>query len=375
VIDGQFYLRANPDVAAARMDPWRHYSRYGAREQRQPHPLFDPAHYLAGCPEAGNTENPLEHFLDQKDGCSNPHPLFDCAAYREAHPEAAGNPLEHYLAQGTCGGTRDDAVNVRFVLLHYHFFKNAGSTIEDILAHSFFENYARFDSDDFDGCVGQAELISYLRRHPRLRAVSSHQFRYPLPQEPGFIFFDLCFLRDPIDRIRSMYDYFREKPIPGEPASDLACEQTVGGFVAGLVEQHAYRASNVQVNMLANGIVNDVPVEADLDRAIAVMLQTSLLGVVDLFSESLVAGQYRLRPVFPRLALAQQAANVSSARMEKFREACDADVFAELVRLNALDTELLNRARAEVRRRFSLVPGGPERLRELQQATASRTSA
>jgi hypothetical protein len=149
----------------------------------------------------------------------------------------------------------------------------------------------------------------------------------------------------------------------------------VGGFVAGLVEQHAYRASNVQVNMLANGIVNDVPVEADLDRAIAVMLQTSLLGVVDLFSESLVAGQYRLRPVFPRLALAQQAANVSSARMEKFREACDADVFAELVRLNALDTELLNRARAEVRRRFSLVPGGPERLRELQQATASRTSA
>jgi hypothetical protein len=61
--------------------------------------------------------------------------------------------------------------------------------------------------------------------------------------------------------------------------------------------------------------------------------------------------------------------------MEKFREACDADVFAELVRLNALDTELLNRARAEVRRRFSLVPGGPERLRELQQATASRTSA
>jgi hypothetical protein len=375
VFDGQFYLRANPDVAAARMDPWRHYSRYGAREQRQPHPLFEPAHYLAGCPEAGNTENPLEHFLDQKDGCSNPHPLFDCAAYREAHPEAAGNPLEHYIARGTCGGTRDDAVNVRFVLLHYHFFKNAGSTIEDILAHSFFENYARFDSDDFDGCVGQAELISYLRRHPRLRAVSSHQFRYPLPQEPGFIFFDLCFLRDPIDRIRSMYDYFREKPIPGEPASDLACEQTVGGFVAGLVEQHAYRASNVQVNMLANGIVNDVPVEADLDRAIAVMLQTSLLGVVDLFSESLVAGQYRLRPVFPRLALAQQAANVSSARMEKFREACDADVFAELVRLNALDTELLNRARAEVRRRFSLVPGGPERLRELQQATASRTSA
>ena len=147
-----------------------------------------------------------------------------------------------------------------------------------------------------------------------MKAVSSHQFRYPVPQAPGYIFFDLCFLRDPIDRIRSMYDYFREKPVPGEPASDLAREQSIGGFIAGLVEHHAYRVSNVQVNMLANGIVNDPPVEADLIRATEVMLKTSFLGVVDCFHESLVAGQYFLRPVFPNLALAQQPANVSGDR-------------------------------------------------------------
>jgi hypothetical protein len=112
------------------------------------------------------------------------------------------------------------------IWLRIPLFANA-TTIEDILAHTFFENYDRFDSEDFDGCVGQAELISFLRRHPRMKAVSSHQFRFPVPQEPGFLFFDLCFLRDPIDRIRSMYDYFLEKPIPGEPASDLARDQPV----------------------------------------------------------------------------------------------------------------------------------------------------
>lgn len=269
-----------------------------------------------------------------------------------------------------------EPANVRFVLLHYHFFKNAGTTIEEILANSFFENYARLDTDDFDGDVSTDALVAFLNRHPGMKAVSSHQFRYPVPQVPGYIFLDLCFLRDPIDRIRSMYDYFREKPVPGEPASDLACEQSIGGYIAALVEHHTYRVSNVQVNLLANGIVNDPPVEADLIRATQVMLRTSFLGVVDRFHESLVAGQYFLRPVFPNLAVAQQPANVSGAsRMEIFRKACDADVYSELVRLNALDVELVSRARAEVHRRFAMVPDGSARLRELQETVASRTSA
>ena len=356
VFDGQFYLRANPDVAAARMDPLEHFLKYGQKERRQPHPLFDPAHYLAGQSRA-------------RGRWTNPHPLFDCEAYLKAHPDVTGDPLEHYLTSAPSSEPSKDAAKVRFVLLHYHFFKNAGTTIEDILAHTFFENYDRFDSQDFDGCVGQAELISFLRRHPRMKAVSSHQFRFPVPREPGFVFFDLCFLRDPIDRIRSMYDYFREKPIPGEPASDLARDRPVGGFIRGLVEEHSYRVSNVQVNMLANGIVNDLPAEADLDRATDVMLQMSFLGVVDLFNESLIGGEYRMRPVFPSFALAQQPANVSSGgdSAGKFREACDPDVYVELLRLNALDIELLNRARAEVQRRFALVPDGKDRLRELKQ--------
>jgi hypothetical protein len=276
-----------------------------------------------------------------------------------------------------------EASTVRFVLLHYHFFKNAGTTIEEILAHSFFEDYARLDTQDFDGAVSQEDLVSYLQRHPGMKAVSSHQFRYPVPQVPGYLFFDLCFLRDPIDRIRSMYDYFREKPVPGEPASELARTESIGGFIAGLVKDHTYRVSNVQVNMLANGIVNDPPADTDLIRATQVMLKTSFLGVVDCFHESLVAGQHFLRPVFPNLALAQQPANVSGgledamqSRIEKFKQACDAEVFAELLRLNALDAELLHRARSEVQRRFSMVPGGPARLRELRElVAAARTSA
>ena len=99
LLDAEFYLRANPDVAAARMDPVKHYVKYGAAERRQPHPLFDPAHYLESCPATGTAVttrvtpgNPLLHFLEQSGSWANPHPLFDCDAYLRAHPDA-GNPL------------------------------------------------------------------------------------------------------------------------------------------------------------------------------------------------------------------------------------------------------------------------------------------
>jgi hypothetical protein len=105
LFDAAFYLRTNPDVAAAGVDPLKHYLTHGAAEQRQPHPLFDPVHYFGSCPEARSEGNPLLHFLRRTGGkWPGTHPLFDCEAYLRAHPDAAGNPLKHYLAHATSTG-------------------------------------------------------------------------------------------------------------------------------------------------------------------------------------------------------------------------------------------------------------------------------
>jgi hypothetical protein len=120
--------------------------------------------------------------------------------------------------------------------------------------------------------------------------------------------------------------------------------------------------SDAQVNLLANGIVNDAPSVEDFDRAVAKMLRTSFLGVVDRFHESLVGGQYFLQPGFPELACFGDAANATEGlkatletRKERVREACDARVYSELLRLNALDLKLVDLARDEVMRRFRCV--------------------
>lgn len=251
---------------------------------------------------------------------------------------------------------------MRFVIVHYHILKNAGSTIEDMLDQSFGERFARFDRAERDAVISPAELLAFVEENPQLRAVSSHQIRYPLPEKKGILFYDVCFVRDPIDRVRSMYDYYRQSPDPGDPVSDLANRGDLGGFVAGMVKDNPLQIRNVQVNLIACVGDSDEPTRADLDVAIARMEKASFPGVVDCFSESVAAGEYLLRQVFSELNCSLPPANVSGglggtleSRTAALRKACDPEAFAELLRLNGLDFELVERTREEVRRRMALI--------------------
>lgn len=129
--DEDFYLRANPDVAASGMLPRLHYVRYGILEGRPAtpparvenaktavtgdgpldlrfaavEPAFDRDYYLARYPDLVDSRmTPLEHFVlyGAREG-RNPAPWFDTRAYRSRYPDAAkfgDNPLLHYLLVG-----------------------------------------------------------------------------------------------------------------------------------------------------------------------------------------------------------------------------------------------------------------------------------
>ena len=249
---------------------------------------------------------------------------------------------------------------MRFVILHYHIFKNAGSTIEDILDHSFGERFGKLETPTDGGLICNPDLVRYLDAHPALRAVSSHQIRHPIPEAPGYLFFDICFLRDPIDRLRSIYDYFRQRPNPADPMSDLANRCGLGDFVAGMVESYPLFIRDNQVNLLACAGDSDEPNERDLELAMRRMLATSFLGVVDCFEQSAAAGKEALRAAFPELDCARAPVNVSgglegtlAGRVEAVRLACRPEVYENLIRVTELDRQLVDRARTELSRRAS----------------------
>jgi len=64
LFDPEYYLRRNPDVSAAGVDPVVHYIRYGTAELRSPGPYFSTRWYVKQYPDvAASGKNPLYHFI------------------------------------------------------------------------------------------------------------------------------------------------------------------------------------------------------------------------------------------------------------------------------------------------------------------------
>jgi hypothetical protein len=187
------------------------------------------------------------------------------------------------------------------------------------------------------------------------------------------ILFDLCFLRDPIQRLWSVYKYLCRVESFDE-LSARAKSMSPRQFFELAIEEHPQLVNDVQVSLIVNGgAYTRPPAFTDLRVAVDVLRRISVIGLVDLFDESLTAAEYFLRPAFPRLQFQYVKQNVSPALSpndgdtnvqpeEQLREAIGEVLYARLEQLNQLDYHLVARARQEVLRRFALMPRSEERL-------------
>ena len=78
-------------MASNGINPLEHFLRFGGKEQRDPHPLFDTAWYSeANGLDPEGEPNPLVHYLFEPENARvSPHPLFDAHWYRECNPDVA----------------------------------------------------------------------------------------------------------------------------------------------------------------------------------------------------------------------------------------------------------------------------------------------
>jgi hypothetical protein len=267
-----------------------------------------------------------------------------------------------------------DAPLSRHVLIHFHMFKNGGSTIETILEREFRGRYATVHGSHAASALDADDLASFLDAHPDVAAVSSHHARYPLPSIRRTVLFDCCFLRHPLDRLQSVYTWLRARPESSDPVMTLARSAGPREFMTRLMEDTPHLVGNAQTLLLANGGVFTRPMDdTDLSQAKEVLRRMALPGVLVMFDESLVTAEHFLAPAFPDLRLHYLAQNVTRPaqrniehRLEELRVLWGADVYQELVRLNRLDLELCEYAENEIRRRFALVPNAGKRLVEFR---------
>jgi glycosyltransferase involved in cell wall biosynthesis len=102
--DDAWYRRTYPDVAANGIDPFRHYMRYGWREQRRPSNEFDIESYAARWPEfRPDQDNPVLHLLEH--GLTDPGLRDRLTAAIWATPHARRTfPDYRALQNGLCIG-------------------------------------------------------------------------------------------------------------------------------------------------------------------------------------------------------------------------------------------------------------------------------
>jgi hypothetical protein len=258
----------------------------------------------------------------------------------------------------------------RFVVVHYHIFKNGGSTVEAILQREFNGGFATLHGLDESATLDARELEDFLRRNPTVQAVSSHHLRYPKPSIRHVVLFDCCFLRHPLERLDSLYRYSRGSD-SGDFLSLRARRMNARQFFAELLNEAPHLISNVQVMQIARAGMFTRPAHAgDLEHAREIVLDMAIPGVVGMFEESLLAAEYFVKPAFPRLSLAFIPQNVTRPDAPRGREGLvdlwGEDLYEALSTANQFDIELFDCTEQEIRRRVALIPGAAGRLEEFR---------
>jgi hypothetical protein len=248
------------------------------------------------------------------------------------------------------------AMDKNAVLVHYHIFKNGGSTIDYVLEREFHSHFATLHGPEPTSRLNKSDLRQFLLAHPLIRAVSSHHLRYPTVRDEDLQVIDICMVRHPLDRLRSVYQYMRHRHVEAEdPLCRAANQLSAPEFFRHCLANYPTWVRNVQVDWLSSADGTGSPLES----ALAELPNIALLGTLDLFDESLVTWEYTVTPLFPGISFHYLPQNMTQSprsgleeRLERFRQLCGSDLFDELSLANADGVQIFEAASSIVKGRF-----------------------
>ena len=217
----------------------------------------------------------------------------------------------------------------RPLLVHYHIFKNAGTSFEWTLEQALGTRFCPYDSTAPNQILSSADIIRCVKRRPEMEAVSSHQASFPAPKIRGREIVTSILIRDPIARIRSIYAFERQQKV-STPGALKAKELDFRGYVewrlstapAMLCNHQVYFCSRTKGTHHEGGLD-----EAHLRKAIANLDQVDIVGTVERYGEWLTLAQLILCKAFPNILLSATRQNVTGAR----RETTEAAILDDLV--------------------------------------------
>jgi len=251
----------------------------------------------------------------------------------------------------------------RPILIHYHIFKNGGTSIDFLLKSSFGSRWGPLEGNSATDVLSAQRFGAMLEARADLLAASSHLARPPLPWVGCC---PIVLLRHPIERIRSVYAFSAKDP--SQPFHEVAAGGGLKDYARWLLSgaPGSVVARNYQVVHLSEAsfrdghIYNALANEQDLLQAKHLLESWSCHGIVRRFSESCRLFQYHYGLRFPGLHLRDERKNVTNpsfvdeaTELARMRDELGEKLYADLCEVNALDLALYEYGVALFERRLA----------------------
>lgn len=249
-------------------------------------------------------------------------------------------------------------MNKRHVIIHFHFFKNAGTSLDHILKKAFPQAWLQMEADE-QGPVTAERMMAEFRDKPDLKVISSHTARLSLPETGQMQIYPLVFIRHPLDRVLSVYQFERKQTQDTE-GSIQARKLDLPEFVIWRLDRPKdFSFRNFQCQRLAG--LATVGGEVDIfQRGLNGLQSLPYVGLVEAFDQSIYVLQNWLQTGFPGVCLESARLNVTQSedsslagRLAYLKSSLGNQLYTRLLKENEADLNLYR----HVARMYDRLPG------------------
>ncbi len=240
---------------------------------------------------------------------------------------------------------------LRHLIFHYHFFKNAGTSVDAFLQQNFPGQWVSKEFVSTYYLENATECQHWLMQKQHAVAFSSHTALPPPPDIAGIQVFPIIFFRHPIDRIASAYD-FERKQAEDTSGSVLARQTDLKGYIEAQLGSGKYsQCRNFHLSRIKHAIDNRAPV----DSAIQFIDSLPFVGLVEQYDASIARLTGLLSAYFPDVKPIAVAKNVNrslleplTSKLDRIHQQVGDSLYHALLSANAEDLALF----AHVQRKY-----------------------
>ena len=248
---------------------------------------------------------------------------------------------------------------MRHIICHYHIYKNSGTSFDALLTENYGDRQLCFDGPFVFSEIDQEQFTRIIAKKSDIIAFSSHQIRLPVPVSLDFLVLPVVFIRHPLLRIQSIYQ-FKRQMFDGTTTSQVAREKSFDAWINYCFtdRQEITNISNAQAYFLGGvyqrrslSRITPYGVEYDKDQAIRNLQNVRLLARTEHFYDDVsrfpeILQQYGLEfdcnEMKPHNTTSTDLDKPIEERLQMLRASLSEKNYQRLLDANTQDIFLLN---------------------------------